>query len=327
MNSAREHLTQIAAAAQSQYANTRLATSHAHVTRRVRRDRTARAAATTVAGVGVVGGGTWGAMAAFGSSADLQVPGATSTIASPSPSPSPSASPSPSPSAPPVEVMLTIPEGKTIEWIADKLGSASGVSPEDASAALVASVERLIPEAATAEGWPMPGTYDLAGAATVDEAADILVSARIEELTGLGIPRAEWQTVITTASLVEREALLDKDRPKVARVIDNRLAKGMMLQLDSTVRYAVPAQGAFISSEDRDVDSPYNTYRYQGLPPGAIAAPSDGSIRAVLAPAEGNWLYFVTVNLDTGKTLYATTYEEHLANVEKLHDWIAANEG
>ncbi len=322
MNTARDYLAQIAHSAQAQYPGTRLATSHAHVTRRVRQHRTTRAAATAVAGVSVVGAGSWGALLAFGPSTDVQLPGATSTSASPSPAPSPS----PPPAAPPAKLMLTVVEGKTIEWVADKLSSAYGVTHAEASSALTASVEKLIPEASTAEGWPMPGDFDLPGAATVDEAADLLVNARIEELNGLGVPRDQWQNVLTKASLVEREAKLDQDRAKIARAIDNRLAQGLMLQLDSTVRYAAPGEGVFVSAEDKDVDSPYNTYRYEGLPPGAISSPSDASIQAVLNPAVGDWLYFVTVNLNTGETLYASTYDQHLANVMKLRDWVQANE-
>ena len=98
-----------------------------------------------------------------------------------------------------------------------------------------------------------------------------------------------------------------------------------MLQLDSTVLYAGAGEGPFVSAEDRDIDSPYNTYLYEGLPPGAIGSPSDAAIDAVLNPAEGDWLYFVTVNLKTGETLFATTYEEHLANVQLLQEWISAN--
>ncbi|NYI40878.1 endolytic transglycosylase MltG [Demequina lutea] len=317
MNTAHEELERIARAGAGHFAQSALASGHADVTRRVRRHRTARAAATTVAGIGVIGGATWGGLAAFGQGNAL-APGGT--LASPATT---SESPSPSPAPARIEDAVTVPSAHTLDFVSTKLSEAYGVSQDDALAAITASVRELAPEASTPEGWPMPGTFDLTVAPTVRDAADLMVSARVKEFTDLGVPRADWQTVITKASLVEREAKLDVDRPKIARVIDNRLAKGMKLELDSTVKYISPVEGVFTTDADRAIDSPYNTYLYQGLPPGAIAAPSDASIRAVLNPAEGDWLFFVTVNLDTGETAYATTFAEHQANVQKLQQWVS----
>jgi UPF0755 protein len=219
---------------------------------------------------------------------------------------------------------VNVPSGQQLDFLSIKLSEAYRVSQSDALAAITASVQDLIPEASTLEGWPMPGIFDLRAAPTVRDAADLLVSARVKELTDLGVPRADWQRVITEASLVEWEAVLDVDKPKVARVIDNRLAKNMRLELDSTIKYIAPGEGAFTTEADRAIDSPFNTYLYQGLPPAAIAAPSDESIRAVLNPTVGDWLFFVSVNLDTGEMAYATTFEDHQKNVQKLHEWIAA---
>ncbi|NTV40482.1 MAG: endolytic transglycosylase MltG [Demequinaceae bacterium] len=284
----------------------------------MRRHRTVRAAATSVASIGVVGGAVWG-LDAF-RHGDALTPGA---IPPGTTSDSPSSSPS-SASAMPLEDTLTFPSGKTLDEVSAKLADAYGVPQVDARAAIAASVTSIIPEASTAEGWPMPGTFDLTDQASLSDAADMLVTARVAELTDLGVPRADWQTVITKASLVEREAKLDVDRPKIASVIDNRLAKEMRLELDSTVLFAAPGEGVFTTDEQRATDSPYNTYVYQGLPPGAIATPSDESIRAVLNPAQGDWLFFVTVNLNTGETAFGSTFEEHQANVMLLQDWIAA---
>jgi hypothetical protein len=226
------------------------------------------------------------------------------------------------------DVRLTVVEGKTLEWVSSKLAAAYGASLEDATAAITASVQEVIPEAATAEGWPMPSDYELSGAATVNDAADLMVSARVQELTDLGVPRAEWQEVITMASLVQAETPREADMPKTARVIQNRLDKGIHLQLDSTVLYLDGVDGAvFVTQEEREAESPYNTYLHPGLPPGAIGSPSDAAIDAVLHPADGDWLYFVTVNLETGEMLFATTYEEHLANVGQLRAWIDEQEG
>jgi len=319
MNTAHEELERIARAGAGRFAQTSLASSHAAVTRRVRRHRTARAAASTVAGIGVIGGATWGGIEAFSRGAAV-APGAPTmsqaTLSTPAPS---------SPSVAPGAIVIKVTAGSTVEQVAEELAGAYGVSIDDAKAAFAAAAAEQVREATTAEGWVVPAGYSLDKVPTVRDAANLMVSARIQELTDLGVPRADWQTVITKASLVEREAKLDVDRPKIARVIDNRLAKNLKLEFDSTVKYIAPGEGVFTTEADRATDSRYNTYLYQGLPPGAIAAPSDESIRAVLTPAEGDWLYFVPVNLDTGEMAYASTFPDHQKNIQKLHEWINAH--
>ena len=317
MNTAHDYLAEIARAGAGNYTQTSLASGHASVTRRVRRHRTARATATTVAGIGVIGGATWGGMSVF-ARGDALAPGSSATAQATLSTPATSV-----PSVPLSTTVLHVGAGWTIEQVAEELAGAYGVSVDDAQAAFAAAVADKVPEATTDEGWVVPAGYSLDKVPTVRDAANLMVSARVQELTDLGVPRADWQRVITEASLVEREAKLDVDRPKVARVIDNRLAKGMKLELDSTVKYIAPGDGVFTTEADRATDSPYNTYLYQGLPPGAIAAPSDESVRAVLNPAKGDWLFFVTVNLDTGETVYASTFPEHEKNVQKLQQWVA----
>jgi len=328
MNTAHEELAQIARAGAGRFAETSLASSHASVTRRVRRHRVARATVTSVAGIGVIGGAVW-CLDAFRPGGTL-APGATmeSTTAPSAATNAPWPSPIGEALQEPMRVVdtITIPRGTDLEAICAKLAAAYLVSPDDALAAITASVQQLAPEAATAEGWILPHTFDLTASPTLKDASDMLVAARVRDLTDLGVPRADWQTVITKASLVEREAKLNVDKPKIARVIDNRLAKGMKLEFDSTIKYIAPSEGVFTTDADRATDSPYNTYLYQGLPPGAIAAPSDDSIRDVLNPAEGDWLFFVTVNLDTGETAFASTFPEHQKNVQKLQEWINAQE-
>lgn len=325
MNTAHDQLAEIARAGAGRFNQTALASGHAGVTRRVRRHRTARAAATTVAGIGVIGGAAWGGMSAF-ARGDALAPGAVTVPSTAASAPTPSPGPTTAPVATflPVGAGLLMGAGSTAEQVAEYLAGAYDVSVGDARAAFAAAVADQVPEATSDEGWFLPGVYSLDKVPTVRDATNLMVSARVQELTDLGVPRADWQTVLTKASLVEREANLDVDRPKIARVIENRLAKDMRLELDSTVKYIAPGDGIFTTDKERATNSPYNTYLYQGLPPGAIATPSDESIRAVLNPAEGHWLYFVTVNLDTGETAYATTFEDHQANVQKLQAWINA---
>jgi UPF0755 protein len=114
--------------------------------------------------------------------------------------------------------------------------------------------------------------------------------------------------------------------PKIARVIYNRLDKGMRLQLDTTVIYANGGTKAVTTTaEQRAKVSPYNTYLVDGLPAGPIDSPGEAAIEAALAPAAGNWLYFVAVNPDTGETKYAVTGEEHARNVEEFRAWLRAH--
>jgi UPF0755 protein len=113
--------------------------------------------------------------------------------------------------------------------------------------------------------------------------------------------------VIIMASLVQAEGGRLSDYPKIARVIYNRLAQGIPLQLDSTVLYGLNTYGILANDQQLNSSSPYNTYRHKGLTPGPIDSPGNAAIQAVLHPASGNWLYFVTVNPKTGETLFTSS--------------------
>lgn len=121
--------------------------------------------------------------------------------------------------------------------------------------------------------------------------------------------------VISLASIVEKEAVLDEDRPIIASVFYNRIKIGMPLQSDATIQYIFKERKKSITYEDLKIDSPYNTYRVNGLPPTPIANPGIKSIEAVLYPANTEYLYFVAT-IDGGNT-YSKTYEEHVKNVEQ----------
>lgn len=114
-------------------------------------------------------------------------------------------------------------------------------------------------------------------------------------------------------------------------MIDNRITmedSGIngRLQMDATVNYGQGNTGGMPTEAELQEDTPYNTYLHPGLPPTAIGAPSIDAIRAVLNPPEGDWIYFVTVDLHTGETLFAATLEEHNANVQLLREWQAAQD-
>ena len=130
------------------------------------------------------------------------------------------------------------------------------------------------------------------------------------------------QDVLIVASIIEREVFRSEDRAKVARVFYNRLKKGMPLQSDATVAYAVKKTGTiWTTAAERKNKSPYNTYLHKGLPPGPITAPAKAALEAAVNPEEGDWLYFVPVNLDTGETKFTNNYDDHLKALAELQAW------
>ena len=159
-----------------------------------------------------------------------------------------------------------------------------------------------------------------------------MIQARVDALDQAGVLEDQRQTVLIKASIVEREMHLEKYMPMVARVIENRLkdtegeTRGQ-LKMDSTVLYGVGKYGGVPTKDDLANDNPYNTYLIKGLPPGPIASPSSTAINAVLNPEPGDWLYFVTIDLDTGETLFATTNEEQEKNKVKFDEYCEANPG
>ncbi|MEZ0449637.1 endolytic transglycosylase MltG [Cellulomonas sp. ICMP 17802] len=227
-----------------------------------------------------------------------------------------------------VSFKVTVPEGLTKDQILAKINEKTLIPVEDLNAALADPAAIGLPAEANGnpEGWLFPATYDVEPDATAASVLSQMTAQAVAVLTQKGVPQDQWETVLNKASLVEREARLAEDRPKIARVIENRLAKEMPLDIDSSVAYGLNKPGTAVTTADtQDASNPYNTYKNLGLPPTPIASPGTASIDAVLSPAEGDWLFWVTVNLDTGETLFATTLDEHNANVQKLREWQAAN--
>lgn len=219
---------------------------------------------------------------------------------------------------------VTIPEGLTVEDILAVLAKETDFSAAQYQKVLDDPARIGLPDYARgeAEGYLFPSTYDLGPKETptsilrrmVDRWRESAESADLEaRATDLGYTPHELMTV---ASLVEAEAARQEDRGKVARVIYNRLTgeeTNGLLQIDATVNYAADNDlGAVPTTEDLEIDSPYNTYQNPGLPPGPIEAPGDAAIEAAANPTEGDWYYYVTVNLRTGETKFAETYDEFL---------------
>ncbi|WNM25767.1 endolytic transglycosylase MltG [Demequina capsici] len=224
---------------------------------------------------------------------------------------------------------LTVIEGKTLDTYYQKIADLTEYSLDDVKAAAADSAAIGLPAEANGnlEGWLFPSTYTFNPGVTPTDVLSKMVSTTVEVLDRNGVAPEDYERILTVASLVEREAGTDEDRPMIAGVIYNRLAIDMPLQLDSTVHYFAPSDSVFTSDADRAIDNPYNTYLYTGLPPGPIAAPGEASIQAAVNPTQHDYLYFVTVNLTTKETRYAVTYADHLKNVQLLQDWYAANGG
>ncbi|MGL5818924.1 MAG: endolytic transglycosylase MltG [Phycicoccus sp.] len=179
------------------------------------------------------------------------------------------------------------------------------------------------------EGWLFPSSYEFGEQTTPTEQLRTMVAQTTKILGEVGVPQPEWERTLTIASIIEGEVRGDADRAKVARVILNRLEGGPsagLLQMDSTVHFAVKQRGkAGTTDEQRASGSPYNTYKAPGLPPGPIGSPGRASIEAALAPEEGNWFFFVTVDPSTGETKFASTQAEHDRNVREFNAWCSAN--
>jgi UPF0755 protein len=221
---------------------------------------------------------------------------------------------------------ITFPEGLTISEMsrifeASGLGSAASFIEASKD---VSPVSDLDPAARDLEGYLFPDTYALPRSADAQRVVKVMVERFREVMTAdlVGAASERGWTVrelVTLASLVEKETARPEERPLVAAVYTNRLEVGMGLQCDPTVIYALQSAGRYDGNLRRDdlaFDSPYNTYRYPGLPPGPIAAPGKGALEAAARPADADFLYFVSRN--DGSHEFARTLDEHNRNVRKF---------
>jgi UPF0755 protein len=223
-----------------------------------------------------------------------------------------------------VQHPLTIPEGFTVREVAT-LVAAKGLGQLQRLLELAfdrAFITSLGLNAPSLEGYLFPDTYHVPRGIPERDLLMLMVRALQEHYTQdiaaqaqqLGLSQHE---VLTLASLVEKEAQLDEERPLIAAVYHNRLRRGMRLQCDPTVIYALGERfDGNLRKADLDVDSPYNTYRYTGLPPGPIAAPGRRSIEAAVTPAAVDYLYFVATGYN-GRHQFSSTLLEHNQAVTK----------
>jgi UPF0755 protein len=213
-------------------------------------------------------------------------------------------------------IPLTIPEGWTVAQIADKLATTGHFSKTQVDKALKSKdlIVNYRPKDVTSlEGLLFPDTYGIEDDDTPESVLQDMLNQLEVVLSRYQLSTAPHKLdayqLLIVASMVEREAKVDADRPKIAAVIYNRLAAGKNLEVDATVQYAVGH--AHLTAKDLKVASAYNTYLHPGLPPTPIASPGEAAIRAALQPADGDWIYYVLAS-KTGEHAFTKSYTEFL---------------
>lgn len=224
---------------------------------------------------------------------------------------------------------FTVREGETMFDIAHELEAARFLTADDFLRAAndPSSIKDLAPYAKTLEGFLFPATYHLPRHPTAPELTASMVQKfreRWRQISANNDTRASTArptlSIVTLASLVERETPKPDERPLVAGVFENRLHKGMPLQCDPTVIYALEQVGRYngtLTGKDLHYDSPYNTYEHGGLPPGPIGNPGEVALRAAIEPAQTDYLYFVANT--QGGHFFGATLAEHNNNVNRYH--------
>jgi UPF0755 protein len=221
---------------------------------------------------------------------------------------------------------VTVPEGLWLREIAEVVGRNDEFSEEAFRRAMDSGLVRSAyqPDDKPLEGLLFPETYSLDGREDEVELLRRMVTSFDATLARLGYEQAPervgltpYETVIV-ASLIEAEAKTDEERPRISRVIHNRLEQGMTLGIDATFYYALDRRGGSLLQSELEMDSPYNTRQRTGLVPTPIGAPGEASLAAAIAPEPGPWLYYVLQDPQTHA--FSESYEEFLANVRRARE-------
>ncbi len=213
---------------------------------------------------------------------------------------------------------VTIPEGLTVAETAAIVAKKTPITKDAFEAAAVSDgydfpfLKGL--NVVSLEGYLFPKTYTITDRTTARDLVTLMLRQFAKETAGLNLSDAKAKgytlnDVVIIGSMVEMEAKLDDERALVAAVVYNRLSHGMLLQMCSTVEFALPERKESLSYKDLEVESPYNTYKHEGLPPGPIASPGLKSIEAAAHPAAVDYLYFVLTG-DNGSHTFTSSYEE-----------------
>jgi UPF0755 protein len=220
------------------------------------------------------------------------------------------------------QVLIT--EGMSYHGALEQIAAATEIPIEELQAAAEDYTSFGIPaEAPNLEGWMFPATYQFDPGVTAQQAIQVTVDEMFERLDALGVAPEERLNILNMAALVQREAGNVEDMSKIARVFYNRLAQDMLLESDATVAYGTGnTHTVWTTADEREnPDNLYSTYVHPGLPYGPIGLPGEDAIKAAISPADGPWLFFVPINLQTGETVFSETASEHQAAAERLYAW------
>ena len=225
--------------------------------------------------------------------------------------------------AKPITTSVTIPEGFQIAQIVPELSAKLDLESADLFAA-INKANDLFP-GPTLEGYLFPATYSFSPGVSASVVIEKMTDRTLEELNKFGVSLEDSLSVLTLASIIQEEARLEEDFFKVSTVFNNRLERGMLLQTDPTVKYYYEGSIRSFQQGLADRDNPYNTYVYPGLPPGPISSPGSLAIEAALQPAPGKYLFFVSINLNTGETVFSETLQDHEKAVQLYMKWLREN--
>lgn len=225
-------------------------------------------------------------------------------------------------------ISVTIPEGYSVEMIEDRLISLGLCTKAEFESALNADYDydflTAIPSSKDIkyrlQGFLYPETYEFYSDASAKTVIDTMLKEFQKQISPLGIKNSDLFSIMTKASMIEREAKIDRERSIIAGVIENRLNKNMKLQIDATVAYAV-SNGRYNNGKtlysDLKVNSKYNTYKYSGLPAGPICCPSLNSIKAAKNPSSHNYLYYHTdTSKNDGSHIFTETFSQHTSTIK-----------
>ena len=220
---------------------------------------------------------------------------------------------------------VTIREGVSANSALESISKATEIPLEELQAEAANFTQFGVPATAPSiEGYLFPATYTFDPGITAHDAIQTLVDKMVAELDAAGVAPENRFTVLTMASIIQRESgPVVEDMAKISRVFQNRIDRGMNLQSDATVHYGLgDTSTVWTTPEARaDASNPYNTYANPGLPIGPIGLPGADAINAAIHPSDGTWLYFVTVNLQTGETVFSNTLAEHERAADQLFAW------
>jgi len=224
-----------------------------------------------------------------------------------------------------VVVQTTIPEGFRVSQIIPRLVDDLGLDLEELLGAIDSAKVRLPENAPSIEGFLFPATYTFNPGVSADIVINTMLDRMEAELADYDFTLKQSLELLTIASIVQLEGKLPNDFFKISRVFANRLDRNIALQSDPTVKYYYEGSIESFQEGMADRNNPYNTYYNPGLPPGPIASPGGLAIEATMRPAPGDWLYFVSINLITGETVFSKTLAEHERAAEIYRQWLRDN--